>query len=689
MMTSIERNIAARAANTRDLGDASESKRLDVLLLDYEMAREDERSMISAITTTYGALVALLALLGAMITGGKKISEPLLAAAPLLPLAVLAYVQMLGIQATVRSYYMRGLERELQKYVGAPIASLGQLPPASYVGVIIELISLRRGKIGYRLVANSILLIITTVFGGLTLYIGVRMIKLGSLQIIMALVYIPAAILLVWESANGTLGGRRLFERIGRSYLDHHVGLPQIQPSAGGPSATEGISKSEERNLVSYLMFPRPEDLVKWLLAPAVYAVTALSTGTWADWGRFVAVWLILEYLIYLARYQWNDIRGIREDTDHAEKRSRGRLPLGLDPQKNVLVSVIVAALRLVAAITVGFVIGSGILILTLVVAVLGIAIVYEFLRSRKTTSHGTPARTPPAAVAIWIVVSLGYAVRASIGFSYGGLSLTSPTALVGMASIASYGSLFVLLTWVLEATSYCRRDPGELKSPRDDGARKAQWRHLDGLVERPHLWALLRLVPIRTSPASEDNGDYCGNDPILKERGQIVTPWNIALLISVSVGTVFGLLLTHVSSPLACTIAVLCCVVGTVVIVLSRRTLSRSLGAIPIAISIAVIARLAHAHPFAVAAIPWTAFTITYIGFRNSSYHDLKKMSLAMKGVGPGIKKCFAYLGKIPGILFVLILGTATRNYLWGERVGQPVAARSAEAPAEPNVSP
>jgi hypothetical protein len=157
-------------------GDFEEQRRLEILLVDYEMAREDERTVVNASAAMFGAAVALLALLAAAVTqecrfGAQRAScvnvpDPILAAAPLLPLSLLGYMQLIGTVGTLRSYYVRGLEAELARYVATPLAALGHVMPMSYVGVVTELMSLRRGRVGYRMFASLILLSILVVFGG-------------------------------------------------------------------------------------------------------------------------------------------------------------------------------------------------------------------------------------------------------------------------------------------------------------------------------------------------------------------------------------------------------------------------------------------------------------------------------------------------------------------------------------------
>src|SRR3712207_2098367 len=109
------------------------SDRLDVLLLDYEMAREDERALLSAQVTLLAAAITLLSILAAVVTQTcqfqpktpsstcTEVPDAVVALAPVGPVALLAYVAMLGTVATIRSYYLRIVEAELRIHAGEPM----------------------------------------------------------------------------------------------------------------------------------------------------------------------------------------------------------------------------------------------------------------------------------------------------------------------------------------------------------------------------------------------------------------------------------------------------------------------------------------------------------------------------------------------------------------------------------------
>ena len=86
--------------------------------------------------------------------------------------------------------------------------------------------------------------------------------------------------------------------------------------------------------------------------------LAATSTGRFGGWARFGVLWLVLEFLIYPARYQWNDIAGVDSDQPHAEAGARSRLPVGTTPEsrrRSIRLSWLTAAARVLAALLIGW----------------------------------------------------------------------------------------------------------------------------------------------------------------------------------------------------------------------------------------------------------------------------------------------------------------------------------------------
>ena len=123
------------------------------------------------------------------------------------------------------------------------------------------------------------------------------------------------------------------------------------------PGPVRGLGRRAAPGLTAYLLVPRRDAWAKALMAPACFVAAACSTGHFGGWARFVVLWLVLELLIYPARYQWNDIAGVDADQRHPEAAARSRLPVGSTPQdrrRSIRLSWLTAAARVLAALLVG-----------------------------------------------------------------------------------------------------------------------------------------------------------------------------------------------------------------------------------------------------------------------------------------------------------------------------------------------
>ena len=394
------------------------------------------------------------------------------------------------------------------------------------------------------------------------------------------------------------------------------------EEAVGGPGgeAAGGLNREGGRALAAYLAFPRPEAWAKALIAPACFVLAATSTGRLGDWKRFVVLWLVLEFLIYAARYQWNDIRGIDADLRHAERAARSRLPVGTTAgarRRSIRLSGLTAAARVLAALLIGALAGLTRQVLVLALAVFVVAAAYEFLRAPRP---GPPPRA--RAIAVWLVVGLGYVIRGGLGLSTAGLAWGSLAMVAGLVCAGSFGIMFVLLTWALEATSYCAADVG------------GGWHARADLATKPHLAALLPYLgrPVLASGAAEggsegstaEPGRYCGTDRVLREGGRRSAPWNLALLAAAVSGAVEGVALARPHGHGAFLAAVGVSAAGAVLLAGCRSSPGRWVITAACAPLLAGAALLAGAVLPVLAAAPWLAVAALYSVFRDQSYRDL-----------------------------------------------------------------
>jgi hypothetical protein len=297
-----------------------------------------------------------------------------------------------------------------------------------------------------------------------------------------------------------------------------------------------------ERSLASYLLLPRPGDLIKAWIFPAGFllGVLAAEGASGGEVLRAALIWAALELLIYQARYQWNDIRGFEADQRHPDRVARGRLPGPASKgRERIRASVLVAAGRLGLAAVLALVLSGldlGAPLLALAAAVFGVAVLYEFLRSR-ATGGGDRVPSPLSAgiLALWAVVGGGYAIRGVAGLATA-VDLFDDPWLLAAAVLAfwAFGIAFVTGRWALEALAFGR----------GDGRGGIEWRAEPGQA-REHTLALVRWLPAQGPPAVERRTDGALDDwRALAGGSSPLAPWNLAAMVAAAAAALSGRLL-------------------------------------------------------------------------------------------------------------------------------------------------
>ena len=321
-----------------------------------------------------------------------------------------------------------------------------------------------------------------------------------------------------------------------------------ITRSAAAPSRVRVLAfdapERSERGLVSYLALPRPKDMVKWWILPAVFTLAAVGVGRIEamELLRAGVVWLTLEFLIYQARYQWNDIVGFAADQQHPDRTERGRLPGPASRRRQrKLASASVVLLRLLVAAGLGLVIPAlhiELLNLVLMGSVFSIAALYEQLKQRATGwAHEVPPPLRSATAGLWVTVGGGYAIRGVAGLGLVvDLAARPGLALATTAAMWAYGISFVTSRWVVEALAFARVDGGQLAW----SCRPEQ--------RREHLLSLVRWLPKYDALAAGPGGLRAWRP--LKGPTRLTAPWNAATIASGTCAGLAGFTLTGAARP-------------------------------------------------------------------------------------------------------------------------------------------
>jgi hypothetical protein len=619
-------------------GSIESDRHFQLLLADYQSGREDDRTLLTVQSAGVGVVITLIGLLSAMTMQACAFQENpkdsecadlphlMLAGAPLIPTATAAFLLMLGALSTVRNYYLRAVERQLHEYVNRPFERMdGTAPgPGMYMTVTTELTSLRRGRFSHRLLARLVVVSAAVAFMGITIYI---MLNVNfKVQILMIAFYGPLFALVVYEYIAAGLGGRSLFTKAVLAAASR-AGNPDYLPTV-----EEFRKRSRQRSILSYLVYPRPEDWSKLFNSLALYVPVALFVGDFSRLLDFAALVLVLELLIYQARYQLNDVRDAAIDRTHAESHARGRLPQGDDLSTNrqyLHWSLAVALLRILGAVGIGFFYLPEALWLLLAVAVATCC--YEALRSK--TSRELVSGPTVHVAAIWLTAGLGYAVRGALAIALAGVPLSSATGIAGIAFYYSLGVMFVLLPWVLDAASYCHVDI------------HGKWVFQKELIAKPHLSVLLNYVRRLDRMESWKNipVDRIGaHERVLKNGERFWTPWNLMFFIAAGFGGALGSLLYTGGEALP-SLTLLAAGVGAgsaVLVAAARPGAMQKVAYLAGAVALAgtpyawsLMGGTVYAGPEWLPSglagltvlLPWIMFWLFYVAIVEKSYHDLK----------------------------------------------------------------
>jgi MFS family permease len=367
--------------------------------------------------------------------------------------------------AIMRSYYLRGLERELELY-GAEIRMPGMglekapIRSPSLIRFLLPMLSHRRGVFPNALVQS----LLYVVMGALAIGVSVAAIWRihdVQLQVWTSIFYGLCAAAFATIAIRTGLGARR-FRRtlIDKLELEH-------------ARRDEDDLKGGARSLGSYLFLPRPLDLMK----VAFIAAGALLSYFLASAGHRTSIWLLIvfvlafELLVYQARYMRNDFRDRFSDPGHPLASAKRRPPSlvghrdrlvwfeGAFIARLLLAALFVLWLLLTHHGRIALIFAAGSVLVWL------IADVYEAVKERaKVLRSEPPFRRGGWQTALFLWVGVGYGVRTLVGLTAGsqtfGWNWHSATAMaLVLVWGVFFGAMFVTMTWAFEASAFAAQE--------------------------------------------------------------------------------------------------------------------------------------------------------------------------------------------------------------------------------------
>lgn len=228
---------------------------------------------------------------------------------------VLFYFVSLGMERAFRYHYMRDLELALEKTRDDswPDDVMGWNEASSpLVTLNVSHMETSGSKLHFVNLALGVVLIIGVCVAFACLFLGTTD---GLMASILAAATAVLSLVVVGGFLYGTTNSRRIYEEAKKVALQRRYD-GGTSPLADPPEACS-LSKA-----IGYYVYPRPGDVLKVLFVVFGAALACFSANIAWDsplaWDMFflrlIVVVLVVDVLAYQARYQINDVRGVRED---------------------------------------------------------------------------------------------------------------------------------------------------------------------------------------------------------------------------------------------------------------------------------------------------------------------------------------------------------------------------------------
>lgn len=414
---------------------------LDLLLKDYEQAREADRQDGAAMTTIMGAaLASCLAVLG-FLTGyqGQLIGDSsiywVIILAPVALLLPTGYATMMGANKAVRSYYLRVLEsqigNEMNKLCGGVELSYSRdlnFPVFSSTYFEVVRSAPKSGKGIARLFAFFVVL----VFAGANIcllkiaYSALLQVNNGIIANLYFVLYMTVVISMGTLAYQTGVNGRSFFEQTIKD-VNKRYGAG-FESKCSQYEIYKAQLKHAKGNMVSrkdtLKLFPKADDLTK-ILVDAIGAILAgmalyINSGLVVDGIQFAHISLAIlffEGFVYQTRYILNDILGAAEERGQKSVDIRGRIV----QEEDVFLAARHLFFRIViilGAIGLAYKLGLVIIYVISLSYLVAITALYEGCRFLLRRSRDGSLLQHLCTIAMFPLVSLGMVLRLWVSFT-------------------------------------------------------------------------------------------------------------------------------------------------------------------------------------------------------------------------------------------------------------------------------
>lgn len=505
--------------------DELESKKIDEIMNELDECREDERSnwgQFIQIIGTAGAVLGIL--LG--ITEFKGDSNgnftvnvnAVFYMCCFVFLAAFGILLSLGIENALRYHYIRELEDKLSVLIHRDGEKESLIHWNSFSAPIqtknLKHLNNWYARISYSFYALAVFSVgaisigmITYIYGQIESYKQFDHILFGFFIVIIVVSIIAFLIICVKAKEMYRFSYKTACQR-------QKERLAEAADSTKEENVKDKMNSKDLLQLIKYFAYPKIQDLQKPVLIVVGYFVglwcfkdaACVNRGeiSLVSFLNLAIVWLVIDALIYQARYQLNDIRGMKEDIGAGKLN---RLPVHILGAKHAVnVSLLIMFLKLVLAAVILLLVMNPfrqvLLICTGLVA--AATILYEFARSIEND------------FLIYVCVTFGYPLRLLAGMWAAHTYLCknegtcwellhNPAVIFVLIGYGLFGVFSTALSWTNEVV--CLKRTGKA-------------------IHKKHFLNLFKKVEDR----------YDKENPLknpLEETGKILDPWNWMFLLA------------------------------------------------------------------------------------------------------------------------------------------------------------
>lgn len=475
------------------------------ILIDYESAREDARLLEQVRSQVFALALGSLTVVTAFFpfeclrdAACRRAPDYVLAAFPVIPLALFAYLTVVGGKFVLASFYLRDLERQLR--------SATQFQGSSLLWAEIEVETNRAN--GKNSIFDVMLLLMVVgaiiIFGGL---VGsILWIVSGPWKLIMILAYGVSAGLIFRRASDIFMDGREIYLRVRKDALEAVQSPLEIKNGEFISLNRESRASALRWRRMLFHLLPRRSMnfLGKWgfYLLGALYPIILAGISPAGVKISFLTfcLCLIFDLLLYQARYMANDIWGYEQDRQHLHSATRNRLGnIYRDDFLRAVRSAITNILARVILFSILFILAPSPLKVYFgwaAILLLAISLPYDKLRRRASGSY-------IQVIFVYLLAAAGYPLRVGLGLSVaanlGGVYVAALTKWHLLLLTFLFGLMFLGLAWTVEAVAQVNDQDITATSRGPRGLQRSdstQLAVLPQLLSKPHQLLQLGIIP-------------------------------------------------------------------------------------------------------------------------------------------------------------------------------------------------